>query len=436
MMFIVAVSGYDGCGKTTIAKRLESFLKSSGFKVVYRHEYNYMLLSYFFKIPSEKRVEKYRREFLKGRKSWFNSLWPLLVWIDLFLQYIYFKLLRGGIVIMDRYAFDHYLSFKYLGHLTWLTETLYKLFPKPDLHIMLWVYPTLAYQRKRQTHKYSLDYYRHLALEYLKLSERLNVPLVRSDSSVERTFRKTLKRIFENIRFLNFFIDNCRKNKILYSIISEKQLYECNKIFRIYYKMYSEKEVCYKKLLKSICKVNKSEKCIIVKDPKRSFKWVPETDIDFILIRNNDETKAVINKWKRIFKFDIVPFQHIQPVIESLKIDMSSQKILMPSRFLLGLIVLNGGLIRFDEYLTINEELKNERIFGDIGFIIIKEYIENIKMGDVSFPHFIPLKIFLISLVNISLPKTIKIRLFVFRIITEFYFNITKKLLFHSFSDR
>ena len=52
MGFIIAFSGVDGSGKTTIAKRLVSRLQSQGLKVTYHHELDFILLKPIFRLAT------------------------------------------------------------------------------------------------------------------------------------------------------------------------------------------------------------------------------------------------------------------------------------------------------------------------------------------------------------------------------------------------
>ncbi|GBF09809.1 hypothetical protein apy_15340, partial [Aeropyrum pernix] len=60
---IVALSGCDGSGKTTLATELSKILRKHGIKVRYRKEFEYFLLKYLFKMLGT-RIEKERRKYL------------------------------------------------------------------------------------------------------------------------------------------------------------------------------------------------------------------------------------------------------------------------------------------------------------------------------------------------------------------------------------
>jgi thymidylate kinase len=123
---IITFMGNDGSGKTTISRQIHKFFSNVGFETVYKHEYEYATLRFLFKLVGEKKLERSRNEMLVQKKrSASYTLWPILVWFDLLLQYLYYSIFkRRTIIILDRYPYDQYLSFKYLGTLTKFTEWL------------------------------------------------------------------------------------------------------------------------------------------------------------------------------------------------------------------------------------------------------------------------------------------------------------------------
>src|SRR2546426_7187716 len=116
---------------------------------------------------------------LLKKKSIKYVLWPFLVFCDLLLQYVWFKLFRRNrILLLDRYPYDHYMSFKYLGTLTNFAGWLFLHFPKPDAIIVLTVDPEVAYERKKETHSYSISFYEEQTESYIKLANRLDIATI------------------------------------------------------------------------------------------------------------------------------------------------------------------------------------------------------------------------------------------------------------------
>ena len=96
-------------------------------------------------------IEKSQNKIRYQKKtSVIYTPWSILVWFDLLVQYVYYRIFkRRSVILLDRYPYDQYLSFKYLGILTKFTEWLYLHFPKPDMNLVLTVSPEIAYERKK-----------------------------------------------------------------------------------------------------------------------------------------------------------------------------------------------------------------------------------------------------------------------------------------------
>ena len=191
--------GNDGSGKTTIAKKLVSLLEEVGCKVLYKHEYDYSILPIFFKIFGKRRLENNKNEFsvkrIYRRRFYF---WPFLVWLDKLLQLTYFRLFhRNTVVILDRYIYDHYMTFKYLGYITNFTEWLYLKFPQPDVAINLWIDAEIAYERKKDTHTFPIDFYQKQTERYLELAKKLRLKRIKTDQPSDQTIREILCAIIK-----------------------------------------------------------------------------------------------------------------------------------------------------------------------------------------------------------------------------------------------
>jgi len=148
---IISLMGNDGSGKTTIANKLYNFFNENDVRVDYIHEYDYQILKIFFRMMGKKRLEKSRANLIEHKKKGKYYIWPVMVWFDRLIHLFYLKIFRRNrIVILDRYPYDHYLSFLYSGHMKNFGTWLYNKFPKPDLGIVLWVEPEVAYERKKR----------------------------------------------------------------------------------------------------------------------------------------------------------------------------------------------------------------------------------------------------------------------------------------------
>lgn len=220
---IIAFMGNDGSGKTTISRQIEKFFTDLGFETIYKHEYEYAILRFLFKLAGQKRIEKSRDEMLVQKKrSVSYTLWPVLVWFDLLVQYLYFRLFkRRSVILLDRYPYDQYLSFKYLGTLTKFTEWLYLHFPKPDMHLILAVSPEIAFERKKNTHSYSIHFYKDQTEEYLKLARILGIPVINTDDTLQRTIINVIEKFLQGSWVSSKMLNKANQNRVVFHIFRE-----------------------------------------------------------------------------------------------------------------------------------------------------------------------------------------------------------------------
>lgn len=200
---IIAFMGNDGSGKTTLAKMFEDKLRNLGLDVHYRMEFDYFLLSRIFRLLNKERVNRYRWLFLtkegRDRKPSYFKAWPYLVWLDLLLEWLWNKLLkRNSVVVMDRYAYDFLMSWEWLGYANARLRWLYTHFPKPDLAFILDVSPLTAHLRKKDSHVYSLHYYKVQRKRYLKLAEILKIKMIDTEKAVEECLKEAFTEFRKN----------------------------------------------------------------------------------------------------------------------------------------------------------------------------------------------------------------------------------------------
>jgi thymidylate kinase len=199
---IIAFTGNSGSGKTTISREMLRFFSDLGFEAIYKDEYPYVVLGFLFKLIGQEKIEKHRNEMLvQNKRSVTYTLWPTLVWFDLLVQYIYFRIFkRRSVVIFDRYPYDYYLEFKYLGILTTFTEWLYLHFPKPDVHVMLAVSPEIAYERKKNDSRYYSSFYKKEVEEYLELARILGSTVINTNKNIQSTVMKVIQKCYQSSR--------------------------------------------------------------------------------------------------------------------------------------------------------------------------------------------------------------------------------------------
>ncbi|MEM2175344.1 MAG: hypothetical protein QXI58_06960 [Candidatus Micrarchaeia archaeon] len=429
---IIALMGNDGSGKTTIAKELVKIFRGLGFKVIYKHEYDYTLLKFIFKIIGNRRVEKERKKMiLYKEKSWKYYFWPILVWFDVHCYLIYSKIFeRNSIIILDRYLFDHYLSFKYLGYLTKFSEWLFIKFSlKPDVYFILWVDPKIAYLRKRKTHKYSMNFYEEQTKRYIKLSNDLGIKAINTNKTVLATINEVLSCMPKDKIFS--FIRKGAQNRVLLYFTRKYNFFS---VFPYINQILEEKKQKTEKTLsfiKNFFGKNGFVYCII--KTLYSKGWMGN-DIDVIVSKK--DLKKIIMKLKELNLYDISIKNKFTEkgkfdikIKNGLTIDLHSYigwrnvefllfEDIMKKRFIYeknGLYFANEkvnsviiilthifekGFVTLDEYEFLKnhfDELFMQKYFSNL-YTFFREYISWFKKTlekkrNYSFPLFVPISI-------------------------------------------
>ncbi|MFY3741754.1 MAG: thymidylate kinase [Candidatus Nitrosomirales archaeon] len=261
--------GNDGSGKTTISNEVAKFFKDLGFDTSYKHEYEYAVIKFIFKLVGKKIMDKSRNEMLVEKKrSAKYRLWPYLVLMDLAVQFVYQKLFRKKeILLLDRYPYDHYMSFKYLGTLTKLTEWLYLHFPKPDAILILTVDPEIAYQRKKATHTYSVSFYGRQTEAYVKLATQLKIRTINTSGSLNMTLKEVLTVILQNKTIYQEVMRRGSQSRLIFDVLKRYDLLD-TPLFSSLQTSYLKRKAMYDRsiyALKEILKVNNISHYAVIK---------------------------------------------------------------------------------------------------------------------------------------------------------------------------
>lgn len=173
--FIVFI-GCDGSGKSTHAKETVKWMREHGYAATHFHFFKNPLLKslstlkrVIIKVPEEE-TKTYTYAFkLHVKAHILPRLRPLVCYLDnlIYISFILLKnLLKGRIVIVDRYFYDFYVRFKCLGYpmpsfLRWFYT---RFVPKPLLVIYMETRPEISFKRRKGEHP--LWYYRKALKEY------------------------------------------------------------------------------------------------------------------------------------------------------------------------------------------------------------------------------------------------------------------------------
>lgn len=428
---IITFLGNDGSGKTTMANELLRDFKAKGFDVFYKHEYQYVFLKFIFKIIGEKtRVKVVDKMVYQPTVSWKYQVWAAFVLFEIFLQVTYFKLFkRNTLVFLDRYIYDHYRSFDYLGVIgkNPILEWLYQHFPKPDIGIIFWVEPEIAYDRKKADHLYDLSYYEIQLEKYKELARKNKIPLINTNRSIEETKLLVLKTYFQNKNFKHKFLRHCKKNRIDSWIFDEWNLASVSDEFSTLHKFQRRRE---RKLIETLKFLNSIPIEKLILKTFKNFKSFSINDVDVLIhekdletfqeyVKNYDGKFIQISPGKcdvvlnQMFKIDL----HVKLEWEGLdifnpdflwkdyrKVNFLGIPITIPSYegellLLLAHILFPNSFIRFDDFAYVNFLLKQKIDFDQI----FKESSDNgwddslkwllmiLRRNNLKFPYFIPL---------------------------------------------
>lgn len=200
---IIAFMGFDGTGKTTTLRLVEEGLVRRGVTVVSVPGFEHLVLDKVKKFfGANKKQGQYDAGSGDGCGRLLFKLWPLMVFVECWLTFLYSRFLRKEeIVIFDRYFYDWLLSFEKLGYSSGLTKFLFsKLSPKPDLGLVFVAEPEIAHQHKKNDHKDPLAEYEKQFVRYQKLAEERKFSIIdTSRASVEKVAVQVLDLILEKL---------------------------------------------------------------------------------------------------------------------------------------------------------------------------------------------------------------------------------------------
>lgn len=173
------------------------------------------------------------------------------------------------------------MSFKYLGYLTRFSEWLYLHFPKPNVGIVLWVEPKVAYERKKETHSYPLSFYRIQTERYLKLAKKLGLPTVNTLGSITDTITKILNILFDDQSIRRTVITKAFQNKTFFEVFSK---YPNSKFYASLINHLNERITKFQNTIKELHKIfleAEIKEYLVFKDYGQ-YIWIGN-DVDIIL---------------------------------------------------------------------------------------------------------------------------------------------------------
>lgn len=212
-MKIICITGIDGSGKTTLARKIVADLQNKGIKAQYTYGRTYPVLSRFIMFVGRKiflrkhnQWQEYQEYHFEKKNKMKN---PILRWVytaailfDYFIQ-IWFKLLpfsfSSRVIILDRYIYDTVIS-DLAVHLNYTADQARRAIqlglhfvPMPSLTILIDLDPKIAFSRKNDVPH--LDYLTERRMWYLMLAKRAEVIKINGEETADYVLQETLIRL-------------------------------------------------------------------------------------------------------------------------------------------------------------------------------------------------------------------------------------------------
>lgn len=208
---LVSFSGIDGTGKTTQITKLVNRFKDMIIPAQYARglwspKVSYPLMGVIYLLKGWRRKDYHKSRILR-------RIWNYIVILDFLYIYLFrikVHLLIGKTVFCDRYVYDLMATLMHDGlYNERASKIMLKLFPQPDLAVMLDIPADVSDLRKDDTQE-SLDGWRmeENALEYLKImrknfmtiSKSLNIPIIDATEEVNDIHEELFNNILETYK--------------------------------------------------------------------------------------------------------------------------------------------------------------------------------------------------------------------------------------------
>jgi len=197
---VIVLSGIDGTGKSTHAKKICEWLRQNGFtcRNVRFHRYLFLdkLSKFRLKVKREK-VEKPRGKpppgWIPAKTSKFSFVRPYLALLDNFLLYalrVVPCVWRGECVVCDRFIWDNYVKHKALGYNAAFLFR-FATFVKPNIGLIFDLPSEVAVERVGQRdfhYQYKIEQYEAERKDFRNIAEKLGYVIINTNQPIQRTW--------------------------------------------------------------------------------------------------------------------------------------------------------------------------------------------------------------------------------------------------------
>ncbi len=217
---IISVSGPSGSGKSTIIAKIKSDDFFSGKKVIIREEDSFLTIKVLKFLLGENLFSKYKDEkyFKKEYSSFFYKLfsslthifYPIVVYIEFFVDYIRYEILfKDTFLIIDKFIYDHSVNFKnILGMNKNWTDLLYDHFPDPYLSFLIDINLTNA-SIKRNKNNFpgkvtsERELHKNILNHYGKIAKRHNLIVIDNNGNLKEAVAQVMMYLINKKKLLN-----------------------------------------------------------------------------------------------------------------------------------------------------------------------------------------------------------------------------------------
>lgn len=202
---IVAFCGPSGSGKSTLLKEVKKFTIFSDKKVIIKREDNFLTIHLLRQIFGNKLFSDYKRVKFFEKKASFHLkifslfvsfFYPLFVYVEFLLEYLYYEVLfKEKVLMRDRYIYDYLVTFKTILKIYGKPMSFfYETFPHPSLIFFVDINKKTAIKRNKNNVSGKITSKESFQIDvlesYAKIAGGGEVLLIDNNKSLEHAVQK------------------------------------------------------------------------------------------------------------------------------------------------------------------------------------------------------------------------------------------------------
>lgn len=215
---LIAFCGATGAGKTTLIRNVRTLPYFRGREVSVAEEDNFFSINLLKAIFGENLLSQYKREkFFRQDATSFVSkcfslfvyiVYPIFVYIELFIAYIYYSILfKEKVLLSDRYAYDYLVNFTCLLQIgNRITRYFFINFPRPDLLFFLDIDVATSLARNKNTSEgfitMTRSFHEEVIQMYRKIAKKKDMVRIDSTGSVKSATEEVKQHLLRRKKLL------------------------------------------------------------------------------------------------------------------------------------------------------------------------------------------------------------------------------------------